>query len=137
MSHRPPPHSHRIERKLMHSAIYKIDHIIKTKSHEKKNSWTKDPHLPCKLDHFLTIFFCSWIVTSLTTITQNLKIGKSDVWFFIRFSTVRIFHAYISTSEGGGETAEHLYLEQGLIILSYLTYIFQMPRLNMHMLTRS
>ena len=58
---------------------------------QKKNSWAENhrqmtqinPHLPCKLGHL-------WIVTSLATITQKLKIGK--IWYMIFYLFQYIAH---------------------------------------------
>ena len=44
-------------------------------------------------------FFCASFLTSLATITQKLKIEKSEILFFFRFSRFQIFHVNLNTFE--------------------------------------
>ena len=50
---------------------------------------------------FEDFLLCASLVTSLAPITKKLKFGKK-IWFFIHFSTLRIFYVIRTTSKEGG-----------------------------------
>ena len=77
----------------------KIYDISKTKNPTKKNVCEKSLSDQSGFN-FLCIFWTFW-----RPITQKLKLEKSEIWFFFRFSTLHIFCVEIATSEGGGGSA--------------------------------
>ena len=86
----------------------------KLKVAQKKSRTQKSVSKHCA--SFETLFFVPYLVGKNTwkfwaksIITQK---KKSENWFFIRFSILRIFHENVTISEGGGSA--YPYLGQGL-----------------------
>ena len=71
----------------------------------------------------------TWCVTvncKLINHNPKNKIGNIYLWFFIRFSTVRIFHVNMATSEGGrlglGGGSAYPYLGQSLWLAGHVFF---------------
>ena len=98
--------------------------ILYTRGVSPTKKWCNQPyhcqintHPSCIFGHIWTTFFLAG--------GRNCKSEKSEIWFFIRFSTVGIFHVNMATSENMGRGREgKAYPNLGQCLSLYMDHWF-------------